>query len=174
MPIKNTIVQDAIQFTAADRRKHIETALTGVSGSLVEVRDNVYFMLAELPNVEFPDDLSKEVKDLLDSFSVAMSWDIQKEIDEGWRALGKADDYTVLLRDWQDKEILASIKLTNTYMQDYFSNLDKIIQKLLTPEYKEFSLARTLIMESVTNMLNANQQNFERYKNLQNKLTNYI
>ena len=45
MPIKNTVVQDAIQFTAADRRKHIEAALTGVSGSLVEVRDNIYFII---------------------------------------------------------------------------------------------------------------------------------
>ena len=99
-----------------------------------------------------------------------MFWDIKKEVSDGQKALSSASDDEVLDSDWQEREIFASISLTNSYMQDDFSRLDKIIQKLQEPEFKEFGSARILIMESVVNMLNANKKNSERYKNLQKEL----
>jgi len=170
MPIKNKIVQEAIKFTADDRKKHIETALTGVSESLVEIQNNIDFIVQELSNVELPVEILKEVKDLLKDFSYAMTSEIQKQIDKSWWALTQADDYTILLNDWQEKEIIDRVELTNISLQKHFSKLDAIVQKLQQPENEKYSLARTLIMESVTNMLNANQKNFERYKNLRYKL----
>jgi hypothetical protein len=170
MPINKIIVEETIKFTAADKRRQIESALTGVSGSLNEIQDNIDFILKELPNVELPDEILKEVKGLLDDFRAAMPKSIKIEIAKGWWALTQADDNTVLLRDWQEKEIIDRVELTNIYLQKYFDKLDAIVQILQQLENKKYSLARTLIMESVANMLNANQKNFERYKNLRYKL----
>ena len=160
----------ALERQAKNNRELFKIALAGVIKSLNEIQDNIYFVLKELPNVELPEDLLKQVKSVLKNFSTSMFWDIKKEVSDGQKALSSASDDEVLDSDWQEREIFASISLTNSYMQDDFSRLDKIIQKLQEPEFKEFGSARILIMESVVNMLNANKKNSERYKNLQKEL----
>ena len=155
-------------------RSKYDTAMEVINTILLEelneIRQNISFMKEELPSIDLSKDseeinkLKQFIEDSLNRFGNKIYWEIEPELR---LVLAKIEDDETIENHVIQKKIASTV----IRMKSEFLVMDSIIRKL-SNDYPEdsisnyFKLMRTLIGESMANMLNCNTAIFNEIDRL--------
>ena len=155
-------------------RSKYDTAMEVINKILLEelkeIRQNISFMKEELPSIDLSKDseeinkLKQFIEDSLNRFGNKIYWEIEPELR---LVLAKIEDDETIENHVIQKKITSTV----IRMKSEFLVMDSIIRKLRN-DYPEDSISnycklmRTLVAESVANMLNCNTAIFNEIDRL--------
>ena len=155
-------------------RSKFDTAMEVINTILLEelneIRQNISFMKEELPSIDLSKDseeinkLKQFIEDSLNRFGNKIYWEIEPELR---LVLAKIEDDETIENHVIQKKIASTV----IRMKSEFLVMDSIIRKL-SNDYPEDSISnycklmRTLVSESVANMLNCNTAIFNEIDRL--------
>ena len=155
-------------------RSKYDTAMEVINTILLEelneIRQNISFMKEELPSIDLSKDseeinkLKQFIEDSLNRFGNKIYWEIEPELR---LVLAKIEDDETIENHVIQKKIASTV----IRMKSEFLVMDSIIRKL-SNDYPEDSISnycklmRTLVSESVANMLNCNTAIFNEIDRL--------
>ena len=155
-------------------RSKYDTAMEVINTILLEelneIRQNISFVKEELPSIDLSKDseeinkLKQFIEDSLNRFGNKIYWEIEPELR---LVLAKIEDDETIENHVIQKKIASTV----IRMKSEFLVMDSIIRKL-SNDYPEDSISnycklmRTLVSESVANMLNCNTAIFNEIDRL--------
>ena len=155
-------------------RSKYDTAMEVINTILLEelneIRQNISFMKEELPSIDLSNDseeinkLKQFIEDSLNRFGNKIYWEIEPELR---LVLAKIEDDETIENHVIQKKITSTV----IRMKSEFLVMDSIIHKLRN-DYPEDSISnycklmRTLVAESMANMLNSNTAIFNEIDRL--------
>ena len=155
-------------------RSKYDTAMEVINTILLEelneIRQNISFMKEELPSIDLSKDseeinkLKQFIEDSLNRFGNKIYWEIEPELR---LVLAKIEDDETIENHVIQKKITSTV----IRMKSEFLVMDSIIRKLRN-DYPEDSISnycklmRTLVAESMANMLNSNTAIFNEIDRL--------
>ena len=155
-------------------RSKYDTAMEVINTILLEelneIRQNISFIKEELPSIDLSKDseeinkLKQFIEDSLNRFGNKIYWEIEPELR---LVLAKIEDDETIENHVIQKKIASTV----IRMKSEFLVMDSIIRKL-SNDYPEDSISnycklmRTLVGESVANMLNCNTAIFKEIERL--------